>query len=365
MKTLLKITLITILAFAFSVKDARSQFPVMVMDFVNRKVSADGMSWQFDLVAKAGTNYTPEVAAGGLWIALNIRLDLTLPPGVTILNGVCAQDPTYASIGGAVQVSVPGPPGMPGQRELGLTLERADSDPDVNFNEFVRLATYTINFSAPVTQGNPAYPRIEADDFGSTWVHSVDEENLLPIEFVNVEFPLPVKLISFDASSEGGQANLTWKTSEESNSSHFDVQRSKDGKQWATIATVKALGESKIDHTYVASDVNPLSGENLYRLYMVDKDGTGAYSVIRNVKFDSVTKGLYPNPASNMLTIDAPDVTKISEVSIVNTVGLEVFKSVGKPTEKVNVSNFVPGMYIVKVKTTNGEESSYKVLVVK
>jgi hypothetical protein len=364
MKTLLKITLLALFALATSLEDACSQ-NYIIMDFTNRKLSADGMSWSFDLVAKGGPNYSPGVAADGLWIAMNIRLDLSLPPGVTILSGVCTPDPTYASASGGVQVSVPGPPGVPGQRELGLTTERADSDPDLNLTDFVRLASYTINFSAPVAQGNPAFPRIEADDFGSSWVHSVDEENLYPIQFVNVEFPLPVKLISFDATSENGKANLTWKTSEESNSSHFEVQRSKDGKQWTTIQTVKALGESKIEHTYTALDADPLSGNNLYRLNMVDQDGSSTYSRVRSLKFEPVTSGLYPNPVSDELTIEALDERKISNVSIVNTTGREVFNSTGKAVSKIDVSSFKAGVYIVKVKATNGEENSYKVLVVK
>ncbi|MCE7059861.1 T9SS type A sorting domain-containing protein [Dyadobacter sp. CY343] len=365
MRTLLKITLIAFIALTTSLKDAYSQTPAkIIMDFTNRKLSADGMSWSFDLVAKGDANYTPGVGSDGLWIAMNIRLDLALPPGVFVVNGVCEPDPTYASASGGVQPSVPGP-GTPGQDDLGLTIERADSDTDLNLTDFVKLAHYTINFNAPVAQGNPAYPRIEFDDFGSSWVHSIDEVNLLPIVFVNEEFPLPVKLVSFDANAENGVANLVWKTSEESNSSHFDVQRSKDGKQWATIATVKAMGESKIDQTYLASDNNPFSGENLYRLHMIDQDGASAYSMIRSIKFEFVSASVYPNPVVDELTINTSDISKVSNVSIINIAGQEVFKSVGKPREKIKVSGLNAGVYVVNIKSTNGEQNSYKILVVK
>ncbi|NJN35007.1 MAG: T9SS C-terminal target domain-containing protein, partial [Saprospiraceae bacterium] len=62
-------------------------------------------------------------------------------------------------------------------------------------------------------------------------------------------------------------------TASERNGSHFDVQRSKDGKTFTTIGQVKAVGNSLTLQRYEFSDENPLSGTNYYRLNAVDLDG--------------------------------------------------------------------------------------------
>jgi hypothetical protein len=41
--------------------------------------------------------------------------------------------------------------------------------------------------------------------------------------------PLPVELVSFSGVCDNGLINLTWQTASEFNSSHFDVEKSRDG----------------------------------------------------------------------------------------------------------------------------------------
>ncbi|MCE7069078.1 T9SS type A sorting domain-containing protein [Dyadobacter sp. CY327] len=178
-----------------------------------------------------------------------------------------------------------------------------------------------------------------------------------------VEVNLPVTLKEFNASSEGKTASLTWATTEETNSDRFDVQRSFDGKEWKTIQTVAATGESKAQVDYAAVDNDPLEGDNFYRLHMIDKDGTSAYSRIRNVKFEGVATYTYPNPVSEELTIQAADWSKISKVKIVGSDGKEVYRSAGKPSSKVNVKGMPKGVYVVQLTNTNGSETTYKIVV--
>src|SRR5690606_4565145 len=46
---------------------------------------------------------------------------------------------------------------------------------------------------------------------------------------------LPVTLVSFDVKKEGAAAHLTWKTSSEVNSSYFDIEQSRNAREWRTI----------------------------------------------------------------------------------------------------------------------------------
>jgi hypothetical protein len=180
-----------------------------------------------------------------------------------------------------------------------------------------------------------------------------------------VDVNLPVKLQDFKVNKEGNSAQLNWITTEEVNSDHFDVQKSNDGKNWVTFETVQALGESKVGKTYNAIDAAPFSGENFYRLHMIDKDGTSAYSRIRNLKFDKQSLLFYPNPVTDELTLNGDEVLDLKAVQIFDVNGTEVYNSGAYPKKTINVRGLKAGVYVVRTKSSNGDERNGKVLVVK
>ena len=56
--------------------------------------------------------------------------------------------------------------------------------------------------------------------------------------------PVPVTLIAFDAKRNKQGVLLQWQTVTEMNSSHFNVQKSKDGINFEILAGVRASGNS-------------------------------------------------------------------------------------------------------------------------
>lgn len=112
---------------------------------------------------------------------------------------------------------------------------------------------------------------------------------------------LPVTLISFQAKPAGSFVNVTWATSREYNASHFEVQRSANGIDFATIGIVQAGSAS-----YLFKDNKPLSGYNYYRLKCIDKDAVFSWSGIVLVNRRStadVIAALYPNPGNGNVTL--------------------------------------------------------------
>jgi hypothetical protein len=111
--------------------------------------------------------------------------------------------------------------------------------------------------------------------------------------------PLPVRLISFTARKQENRVQLNWLTASEENSSHFEVERSSDGRNFTALTTVNAQGNSSSPVTYVEADMSPLPGTSYYRLRMVDLDGT--FSCSKTVAVSSAPAGLqvraYPNPS--------------------------------------------------------------------
>ena len=90
--------------------------------------------------------------------------------------------------------------------------------------------------------------------------------------------PLPVELSVFNVSSEKGINKLKWQTLSEKNSDYFDVERSKDGKQFETIDHVKAAGNSSTLLNYQVNDPFAGRSEICYRLKEVDVNGAFYYS---------------------------------------------------------------------------------------
>lgn len=180
-----------------------------------------------------------------------------------------------------------------------------------------------------------------------------------------VDGPLPVTLTSFAVTKEGSSSILRWSTTEETNSDRFEVEHSLTGKSWNKIGTVSSNGESKVLRNYFFTDAKPVNGENLYRLKMIDKDETFAYSRILSVKFDGETSDLsvYPNPVTDKLFIR--DFMKVTQVKILDMNGRSVYQSAETSTGEVNVKNLGTGVYVVNITRLDGIQSSQKIVISK
>jgi len=91
---------------------------------------------------------------------------------------------------------------------------------------------------------------------------------------------LPLNFLSFTARPGANQqVNLEWQISDETNVSHFAIQRSTDGISFTTIGQVN-FGSA---NSYAFTDNNAVAGNNYYRIESVDNDGYTQYSVVDEV----------------------------------------------------------------------------------
>jgi hypothetical protein len=89
---------------------------------------------------------------------------------------------------------------------------------------------------------------------------------------------LPVVLSSFSVREGDCYNTLNWSASSERNFSHYEVEKSIDGKNFKTIASIPSHGDLR-SSGYEYTDKLP-SHKTYYRLKMVDLDATFAYSEI-------------------------------------------------------------------------------------
>jgi hypothetical protein len=118
--------------------------------------------------------------------------------------------------------------------------------------------------------------------------------SLFTIGSINKASSLPVVLKSFTASYTQDGNQLNWESSVENNLASYQVERLNTSiGQWGDIATIYAKGKGS---SYQFTD-NTSMNKASYRLKLIDKDGTFAYSKVVTVVTDhSPLTTIYPNP---------------------------------------------------------------------
>lgn len=119
--------------------------------------------------------------------------------------------------------------------------------------------------------------------------------------------PLPVELLSFTAEHNGRAHLLKWITISEVNTRHFEIQRSANGSSFETIGMQTATGAQAINTSYTFRVERPWTGNNFYRLKMMDTNGSHSYSPVVLLRDeDAMQLSIYPNPAADVLYIKLP-----------------------------------------------------------
>ena len=175
---------------------------------------------------------------------------------------------------------------------------------------------------------------------------------------------LPVTLLEFTAKKEGSAASLNWSTTYESNSDYFNVEHSSNAKDWNTLSKITSANQSGVLKNYGFSHGAPAAGANYYRLKMVDKDQSYAYSKIRALYFEqSYQVELYPNPAIEKVRINMDHWENIAAVKLLNAQGNTLFETHKKPLVKeINMKDFPAGLYVVQLQWNDGSVEAAKVI---
>lgn len=175
---------------------------------------------------------------------------------------------------------------------------------------------------------------------------------------------LPVQLVNFEATALDNTIELQWSTSDETNSDHFEVQKADNLNKWIAIGQVAANENTIVPQKYNFSDPKPMQGQNSYRLKMIDKDQTYAYSSIQSVRFEESEHNLsviYPNPATKTIRINSAAPTTISFFSVEGKQALK--RDSPKIDEDIDVSCLRPGIYSVLMSFPDGSTTTGKILI--
>ncbi|WP_345222855.1 PA14 domain-containing protein [Hymenobacter koreensis] len=142
--------------------------------------------------------------------------------------------------------------------------------------------------------------------------------------------PLPISLTRFAGRSINTGVELTWQTAQERDNSHFEVERSADGRSYATLGRVAGNGNSSNPRSYRYLDTEALAGSGYYRLRQVDFDGTATYYgpvAVQTARGGRLEATVFPNPSRGdfVLRLSEP-VAAATQLHIVDMRGRRVYE---------------------------------------
>ncbi|MEI6853578.1 MAG: T9SS type A sorting domain-containing protein, partial [Bacteroidota bacterium] len=136
------------------------------------------------------------------------------------------------------------------------------------------------------------------NDYANDNVNSVPGQSH-PWVLADMNGPLPVKLLSFDAKCNKNDVVISWSTATESNNDYFTLERSIDAENWQSITVIDGAGNSNEVLHYEFTDKGSYNGLSYYRLKQTDFDGKfevfSPVSVVCNTDEQSDIN-IYPNP---------------------------------------------------------------------
>ena len=177
---------------------------------------------------------------------------------------------------------------------------------------------------------------------------------------------LPLHLLHFSGVLNTEAVALQWQSEQETNFSHFTIQRSFDGINFTALGNINGSGNnSRNDYTYHDNDLkNQRQVQKVfYRLQLMDKDGSFSYSKI--LRFDLKQTAatniiVFPNPAVHSLNISfAQGKPGKVTISITNMKGMTVKNKTenmraGRASLNIDVSMLSSATYIISVINADG-----------
>ena len=172
---------------------------------------------------------------------------------------------------------------------------------------------------------------------------------------------LPVNFTSFNTKCEGSKTLLSWKTAQEQNSSHFNIERSANGIIWTVIGSLPAAKNSAVERSYSFTGNNPLQN-NYYRIVEYDLDEKPQYTdVLRSSCNATDIITLLPNPVHDIAFInfttgkESQVIIKVLDAKSALMQIKKVTAMKGSNRFSIDASSLASGIYSLSISWNNGQ----------
>lgn len=171
--------------------------------------------------------------------------------------------------------------------------------------------------------------------------------------------PLPVTFKSLKASQQGADIAIDWMVDNEINISKYEVEKSADGVNFVKVDTTTATGADRSSTAYSWLDINPVQGNNFYRIRSISPTGAYEFSRVVMVKMGKGSPGIsvFPNPVTNgIIGVQFKNLPQgIYNLRVINQLGQvittkKITHTAGTSMETITIENKMnPGVYQLEV----------------
>ncbi|MBN4077519.1 T9SS type A sorting domain-containing protein [bacterium AH-315-C20] len=177
--------------------------------------------------------------------------------------------------------------------------------------------------------------------------------------------PLPIVMTDLGTNCDSdGDVWVSWTTGSELNNDYFEIERSINGIDWASIGIEDGHGNSSVEINYAYKDRDPAVGFAYYRLKQVDFDGKVEYhGPVSTASCESGSFNVYLSNGILNLAADL-DSDEDLDITIYNAAGqvVSIFhNSAPSGLTVFEIGNRLsPGLYVVGITTGSGIEEVIK-----
>lgn len=118
---------------------------------------------------------------------------------------------------------------------------------------------------------------------------------------------LPIHFTFINANQQGAAVNVQWGVANEENIDHYELEYSDDGNSYHSLASLQSKNNNGGFASYTFLHTNPVTGQNYYRVKLLEKGSNVTYSQVASVKIAGTlpeeTVWIYPNPVTDGFAI--------------------------------------------------------------
>jgi hypothetical protein len=192
-------------------------------------------------------------------------------------------------------------------QDLNVDIEFAYLDHELETSPGMFIDENNLVFFKSADGNAPWAPRnFTSRDVNANTVTLTGQKDFSTWTLGDINAPLPVEMVAFNAKKVGSDVELAWTTATEVNSQGYEVQVSTNGNEFYKLGFVESHNGNTLQ-TYRFTDVEEgKSGIRYYRLKQTDMDGTVSYYGPKTVRFEAKKLQLtaYPNPFEREVNLE-------------------------------------------------------------
>lgn len=154
-------------------------------------------------------------------------------------------------------------------------------------------------------------------------------------------------LKNFKGALFGNKVQLQWTVAENENNKYFEVEKSSDGKEFKSLATMQST-EKKGDESYQFTDA--LQGQGYYRLKLVNNNNIRMYSNVTYFKTNTIGSNevtLFQNPVQQNIKFGFTSETKaVGMITVYDLSGRKILQRSQEVVKGYNMMNIPVEMYL-------------------